>query len=476
MSTEEKSRLDRLKEWYAGVSDKFKLGPHYSMERMAMIVGALVVSGSLIGVTSLWQASQADRVDIGEVASYTREFTASRTGQLGEVTGVYGDGSGTRAMVMMRFHRPSEMSSSAGDYFVHVSGIDGDASSGRPEALKQPTAGAIYSFPGTGYLGVMLEAPDGFAEQLLNLTVRAKKELVNPKPLTADERASMRLDSSFADHDQWRVVVNPAAETVVPTTALKSPTPNPRAVYAEMILRDEEQTKRRELNDHLARMKTQLDRVETFEEAMATTEVRLGRDEGVRIVPPRLPEEIAGDEITGMSSDELDRMLDTTPAEDIPDIAKKTDLARELDTDEEFMPNTYDLLSSTPVPGGMDFDWRSSTIEEGYADWVVPAGQSTMEHIMSLGLVQAPDFTMRDDSWVLTNGEDMADLSPGDPSARPLLDLRNNLLQAYRGYYSMKAHYQRDLLPSLLLMEDDMLNVIDNVSVSAGDAAVSFRM
>lgn len=473
---EEPGKLDRAKEIYGRISEKFKLGPHYTMERMSIVVGSFAVVGLLLTGTSVWQASQADRVDIAGVASYTGEFEASRTGQIGEVTGVYGDGIGTRAMVMMKFAKPSEMSSDAEDYTVHITGIEGDARSGKPAKVAQPTAGEIFAFPGNGYLGIMLDAPDGFSEQLLNLTVRAKKELSDAKPMPEEDRISQGLDSSFAEHDQWRVVINPVADTVVAAQALATPQPEIRDIYAEMVVREEEKAKRVELDGHLAEMKTQYDRMVSFEDAMSRTSVRVNADEGVRMVPPRLPDELAGDEIVGMSSAEVGKALQSNEPEDIPDLAKKTELARLLDTQEGFMPNTYDLLSDATVVGGIDYDWRSSTIEEGYLDWVIPAGVSPIDYLMGKAVEPVPELALREESWMLTNGMDMSELSGSDPAVKPLLDIRNNAMQAYNSYFSLKVEYQRNLLPSLLFMENDLDTIVANATTASGPDAVTFKL
>ena len=77
---------------------------------------------------------------------------------------------------------------------------------------------------------------------------------------------------------------------------------------------------------------------------------------------------------------------------------------------------------------------------------------------------------------MLTNGMDMSELSGSDPAVKPLLDIRNNAMQAYNSYFSLKVEYQRNLLPSLLFMENDLDTIVANATTASGPDAVTFKL
>src|SRR5699024_12312406 len=67
--------------------------------------------------------------------------------------------------------------------------------------------------------------------------------------------------------------------------------------------------------------------------------------DGLSIVPPEVPKQIAGDRVTG------------SPAQ-------------------KSQKSTLDLETSWVSPSGFDFDWRSGSVDEGYLDDLVPEDES----------------------------------------------------------------------------------------------------
>ena len=455
------------------IVDLFTFSSHETMERMRNVVMGMVITGVIIAGGSGYAASVRGISDISRVASYASEFTTSKTQQQGTIDGVYRNADGTKAMVMMTMASPREMPSSADDYYVYVSGMKAD---GKATKVAQASAGGIYSFGDTGVFGVMLAAPEGFSDsQLLNLTIRANRELVPTVELTEEQRINRGWDETFALWDQWRVVINPIADEAIHARSLDAENPDPRDMYIEMVATQEEASIRRKLDGHLGKMHATLSRLDSYNDRLERTRVRID-GEDVRIAPPMLPEELIGDEMEGMSSAELSRELDTTDPESIPDVAYKSIRARELDTyDDGYMVNTYRLQTNRNVAGGLNFDWRPVTLEDGYSTGVVPAGTSILDFLLARPSAdQAPD--LRNEAWVLTNGQPMEELPRGDESTRSLLDLRNNLIQSYGSYWKLKNDYQRLLLPELLLLEQRVDEVADNVDIATGVESVEFRL
>ncbi|WP_143542965.1 hypothetical protein [Rhodococcus sp. NCIMB 12038] len=463
---------ERIRATRQDFSRRFKLGPHYTIERFGVIVAALSLSGALVLGMTVWGAIRAGDAVLGETALYNSSFVASRTEVKGNVEPVYVNMDRDRALVLMKFETPSQMSSNAEDYYVYGTGIDG-GSGGGPAKLQKPLAGAIYSFGNTGYLGIVLEAPDGFAPQLINLTVRARKELMTPK----NQPNAAGMDKSFIEHDQWRIVINPAASGAVHLAALDSEhLPAPEEIFAYAVTWRQEQAKRQALDRKLADMKTQLTRISNFTSMMAQTSVRVGPDPSVRLLPPALPPEIEGDAITGIDSATVRTMLLEGPADRIEGIKDKTPRARGLDTfSDGYMVNTFVLNSAHSMSGGTDFDWRQRSVADGYFKTLGTGESSIGEYLAKLSSQPIPSVSARDLFWPLSNGQSINDLRPGDTAAKPLIELRNNMMAAYDAYFGLKRSYQTVDLLELLVMEQTLDLVASNSTKASGPDAVSFR-
>lgn len=490
MKDVEDSKVTQAKNKAAELTKRFRLGSHYGIERFGLVTGAVVLSGTLIIGGGLHSAHQSGLADLSTTALYTENFISSKTQVEGDVTGVYRNADDTRAMVMMKFENPADMSTRANDYYVYVSGIKGNASGG-PEKVAQATVGSVITFGATGYMGVLLEAPDGFNKQLLNLTIRAKKEIVQNKG--KDDGSYDTMDDSFKKYDQWRVVINPTGSEAKRSPALEAKdTIDVRTMYTEMGLRSDERDLRTQLDETLAEMKTEADRIQSYEEQMASTSIRVGNDSNVRMVPPVLPDAITGDKIDGMSNAEVMSMLDTTPVEDVPGLGEQTEEAREIDSThpkkesvvdststsnavEPYAMNTYSLSTEHNMPGGFNFNWRDKTLKDGYLKDLVPAGKSPFDYISEISSqAEGSSTAMNDLKWPLTNGQLLNDLR-NDDSVKEFEDIRKNAQAAYSKYYQLKREYQTDLLYQLLLMDLSVNGVAENAQMETGDEAVEFQ-
>lgn len=464
--------LERYRLWYGRTSDRFRLGSHYTIDRFGIKVGVLAVIGALILVGASCSAFQAGKAELGAQALYTSKFTTSRTATTGAVDKVYRSNDGHRALVTMTFDDPTRMSTQASDYYVYAVGLDGSDA----KSVSYPLTGQIYVFGSTGTMAVLLEAPEGFDQQLINLTVRAKKELSPPRA----DLQQQDFTPSFREHDQWRVILNPAASGASPLRALDSEkTPDARSVYADAVLWPTEADQRRKLDGLLAQMKAQHDRMDALGDQMASTSVTLGADRDVKLLPPSLPEVIDGDTFSGMSATELGVKLSQTPADQVEGIGDKTRRARMMDTyDDGSLPNTYVLHSRKTFPGGTDFDWRSRTVSDGYFE-SMGTGYPTVEEYLSAlqnaAAGQQASLSARDLRWPLSNGKTINDIKPTDTGATPLIDLRNRAIAAYNQYYALKQQYQTYELVQLLVYESRLDGVADSATVAGGSGTVDVR-
>lgn len=459
------------------IVSRFRLGQHYTIERVALISGAAVVSGSLLFGSTIVYAVQAGNIDFSQTATYNAEFRSSRTNQVSELAGFWKNVEGTRAFAVIKFAVPANMSTNAEDYFAYVTGVKDLGTSPKAADVSQATVGSIYSF-GDGRIGLMLEAPEGFDMQVLNITMRAKKELVevDSTNLTSENMKAQGYDDSFIDHDQWRIMLNPAAETLATLPALNDEQIDLRALYWQTSMTDTEVGHRQALDTSLSRMNALLGRIENYKEALGVTSATI-MGERVSLIEPIPHESIRGDRIEGLASVDVTKQLAEDPTgKSVPGWEDKTFMAASLDNlmSEGYQYNSYRLVTDHIFGGGYDFDWRNRTTLDGYLDSVIPGGQDAMDWITDHAYQTKETWNATQMEWVLSNGDRLEDhvLSEG---AKPLIDLKNNLAQAYQDYFNEKQRYQRQLLQQLLISETQLDQAVENTQVAQGSDAVEFR-
>lgn len=477
--TKKKSRLDKesLQKKIERVVSRFRLGSHYTIERVAIVSGAAVVSGSLLFGSTIVYAVQAGNVDFSQTATYNTGFVSSRTNQSGELTGFWKNTEGTRAFAVIQFNIPSNMSTNAGDYFAYVTGVKDLGTSPKAADVSQATVGSIYSF-GDGRIGLMLEAPEGFDMQVLNITMRAEKELVevNSENLTSENMRAQGYDDSFITNDQWRIMLNPAAETLSTLPALSGDNIDLRELYWQTSTTETEVEIRQTLDTSLSRMNALLGRIDNYLEAMNSTSATI-MGERVSLLPPVPHESIRGDRIEGLAGvDVAKRLVDDPTGRSIDGWEDKTDMAVAIDSSvsDTYEYNSYRLVTDHIFGGGYDFDWRSSTTLDGYVKDVVPGNQDALSWITDHAYQTKATWNANQMEWILSNGDRLEDhvLSEG---AKPLIDLKNNLAQAYQDYFNEKQRYQRQLLQQLLISETQLDQAVENTQVAQGPDAVEFR-
>lgn len=437
------------------IAGKMKLGSHHAIERFGVIFAALSGAFVLLVVStavSSWSNSQAD---LSAAAVYGDSFTTSLTQQSGDIAGVYVSEDHQRAMVLMELTGGSSdnqvWSSNAENYQAFVDGV---TPAGRPQSLATNITGSIVSFGSTGYLGVLMDSDEPFQQQIMALTMRNNAELV------AGEDPDPELSgTSFADHDQWRLFVNPGATGAVEISSLAGPGLDVADVYAEIVLAQEEQEIRAELDESLVQMRADLARIREYESDLETV-----RADGLSIVPPTVPDSVSGDTIVGEPADVFEG--------------------------EVIEESTLALDSEWVDPEGWNIDWRSGSIASGYLDSLVPEGESYYSYLenKSNGIASgdsddAPPedeigtpvrdedkFRVSDIEWELSDGTDLTEQSQNQ-ALTPLVNLMNSLSQAYQDYYTNKQTYQVDQHRSLLELELQLSAVDSSYTINSEDTA-----
>lgn len=434
-----KMNLHNVKTTAGSVAKKFKLDSHHSIERFALFCCVVFVSGLLIIGTSGFAAFMSGRDSIKDTPLWNHDFTTSKTQLQGKVDGVYTNDSGNRALVMMHFDDTAKISYKAEDYEAYLLGSDKKMNS---ETLDtKGIKGSVHAFGSTGYIGVELESKEPFAQQVLNLTVRANAELsFTEQQARGESTEDVVGDKSFKKNDQWRIFVNPGARNVSKIDALDSEDFDPAKAFYEVALKSNEQQARKDLDTKLKQMQANQTQIQSYSKDLATTEV-----DGLRLKQPKVPKIIADDKVTGESAEENDDHK-----------------------------STLDLETPQTVKGGFNFDWRDGNVYDGYLKSLVPEGQSYVSYIAEktgsgsdTGSSSSSDSSsgVNDMKWELSDGTDLEkDYKSSDVTMRPLTTVMNNLSQAYQDYYTAKTEYQSDLLMDLLKLDVDLRDVEQNAS------------
>ena len=419
---------------------RFKFDSHHAMERFGVAVAVFSLTGAALltgaGVSSYTNAQE----QLSATAMYTQSFTTSRTQATGRVMGVYTDPSKTRTMVLLNARDEARLPANADDYQVFLTGTDREL---HQHSLKGKSITARYVTFGNNakYMAVVLDNPNGFDLQILDMTIRINREIsykegegAASEPQSGGSSSSKTDpnagDKSFQQYDQMRIAFNPVASGSINMNLGTAGTEfNAGDVYHEAVTRDSEQKLRTEMDGQLLQMKADLAKIDQYMSQISTTPVN-DRGTMLRLNEPVVPDVIAGDEVTGQD-------------------------AKSSKTGE----STLFLSSKTVVPGGYDFDWRHGTVNEGYLDQVVPKGMSYVDFMKSQAALSAPAPDWQKVEFTLNNGTPLSSYTNKDELVKPFLDLRNNLITSWQTYYDHKKAYQVNSYNDLLNLEIELRNV-----------------
>jgi hypothetical protein len=429
-----------FKEKAQAFGKRFKLDSHHAIERFGIVFGTMSIIGAFVLVTTGAAAFQSGRADLRTTALYTESFTTSKTNLTGDVVGVYRNELGDRSLVVMKFADDAQISYSAGDYQAFLLGSDPNLDTTKVETPG--VVGSFHVFGATGYMGVLLDADQPFERQVLNLTMRANEELTFSEQWDDGENADeIAGDTSFAEFDQWRVFFNPSATQARHIEALDSAAFDPAAAFYDVVVRDQEREARGALDSKLAEMRTDLARITSYSADLTTTKV-----DGLFLRPPTVPASIASDEVSGKTA---------------------TEAGTGAAADPEDAEATLELKTTGVVAGGINLDWRKGNVYDGYLRNLVPSGQSVSQYLLAKSQ-EAADTTSSEISsmeWTLSDSTSLTeDYSSSDITMRPLMNVMNNLSQAYQDYFTHKQEYQADLTLALLELDVSLRDVQANSS------------
>lgn len=210
---------------------------HYSMERFMIftVIGVMLVASSFtVGLHTFITT----RGDILETRStYSTEVTFSKSGIGGNIVDAYTNESYTRGVVLFDFSdNIGSLSTDASKYQVFVTGsqVDSQGNVRQQRLSNKNIDGQFYVLGPSGYMAVVMDAPDGFDKQILKLTVRSNEELVTTST-SSDDVLDNYSDSSYVAYDQFDAYVNMGAEQTIKLESLDEAEFNPESFYMDAI-------------------------------------------------------------------------------------------------------------------------------------------------------------------------------------------------------------------------------------------------
>lgn len=447
---EESAKVSRFDKFV----NKFKLDSHHEIERFRVMISVITALGVLIIGACGYVAYKSKQVDISGMAQYTTKFVTSYTQQKGNVDGIYTNSDDTRAVMLFSFE--GTMSKNPNDYELIITGVD----NGKPQRVETAMTAKLVSFGDSGSMGLIMDAPEGFESQVLNVTMSAKRNLAAPKPMNEDDLGKYGYaGETFTSRDSWRMMFNPAGTNAPVLAELDAHDFDPRNFLINSVFRDREVELRRAADDTLVEMRTAQDRIGFYHDALSDMEVNLPDAVGAKIVMPAPNELIAGDEVQGMSREEVkDAINSGEPIESIEGIGSKSEKARELDTYKDgTMPTTYELITQKAVPGGVQFEWHQDSIQEGYLQNLMPAGYNVEEYLNELRTrAHEAEIPAMNTKFMLSNGKSIDSYDVLDNSVLNLQSNAMNLVSSYRDFYTAKVTYQTKNLVDLLALEAEL--------------------
>lgn len=199
----EKAERDERKSKFEQTRDKFKLGPHHKMERFGVVTLVFSLCMSLVLGGAFLTFREKTKENLGNKVVYTSEFESSITSTMGEVVDVYRNEDGTKAYVLLKLEDAEETTLNANDYKVFISAFQ--------DHLDKEPKGVFQVIGSTGYLGIELISNSGFANQVMDIWVRIGTDISGAK---TEESDLYKIDKSFSDNDQFRILINPGATAV----------------------------------------------------------------------------------------------------------------------------------------------------------------------------------------------------------------------------------------------------------------------
>lgn len=399
---------------------------HYALERFGVSFISLSTCMIILLISIAIKVNNDNKQTLSEQVMYTTSVETSLTGQTGQVEGIYHNTDRTKCFILVKFEDMASLSVNAEYYQMFVTGF---TLSQQQEDLKKRPYGCIYIFGSTGYMGIYITSSGGFEEQIMGVTVRCNKTIVNT---TVSNASETYMDTSFASYDQFRIYFNPGGSATTTATSLDKDRFDIFELYEELVTKPAEQELRKLLTEDLENMYT-------TQKAMKEYEERLVRN---NVGSYTVPEQIDGDVV---------------------------------EVDEN---GVYHYTTDYILPNGVDFDWYNGSIHDGYLD-ALSGGLSYTEYLKKLTETETtPDLEENkfstDIVWYMTdgstfNGEEYMETELDDASYKELTNSIGLLTSAWETFYELKMQYQCTDLVALLMLEKEAREAQNHYTINTSE-------
>lgn len=417
----EKAERDERKSKFEKTRDKFKLGPHHKMERFGVVTLVFFLCVAFVLGGSFYQFREQSKINLNDQAIYTTTFRTSLSQTQGEVVGVYGNKDNTKVYVLMKFSDSSSVTLNADNYKVFISAYQA--------RLKREPKGVFQVLGSTGYIGVELISNGGFDSQVMDMWLRIGDNIRKTK---YEESELHKIDKSFNEYDQTRILLNPGAKGVKYAPVLDNNSATIADIYKAIVATDQENAIKQSLQDKINDMQVEYNTVDEYRRRLQSLNVRV----------PKMPAMIEGDSF---------------------EVIKNENDANTLD---------YNYTAGKVYPNGLMLDWRNlSLVDGGYFKAIDPSITNKEDYYLKLvgGNAegeQSEDMTQEEWQWAYTNGSEISDDS-GIDRDRAALDAISTYENAVSKYQNLKREYQTTLQWQLLLLEINSDNVNIDAQVNA---------
>lgn len=426
-----------------------KFGSHYAIERFGVMFLSLTLCMIALISSILFKKVAYDNRALSGNAIYTRSFSMSQSGTTGQVTGIYTNKDHTRVLLMLSFDNMDLIPTDANDYSLILSGA---TRSGAYDEIKSNPSAMIYTFGGSGTMGVYLQDVNGFPSQLLQMYIRSNVNVTG---------SSSTDTSSFNRYDQALVYFNPGGAYATQVDFLEKEDWSLFDMVEEVMTRSNERVLRLTLRDDLLNMAKQQILIDMYRDRLDKLNVQVPDN------PLQISDTVYAMAVDGSSDERLHYITSYGGGWVTPDES----------TGYQNDQVIFYLDSKYVVSGGFDFNWQDGRILTGYlqsltgstslTDWtsyMTDRRNSVAEGEDFATTVSRIEWKFKDGS--LVNTDQSSFVSQQD---KQVFDTINSLKEAWNSYYNLKVQYEKTDLPNLLQLEIDARSAVESYSLNVGD-------
>lgn len=385
-------------------------GRHHHIELFGTVLGVLLLVMLINSISICVYASKENNRLLSENAVFANSFTTSLSGKNGTISQIYVNPERNKCVILFKFDDMNGMVTDAAKYQVFIKSFDvfkGEYVSRRSTQLD--VMGGFYVFGSTGYTALYLSAVNGFPRECYEIILRCNDVLqINTSP-SGNENAVR--DASYAQFDQWRVIINPNGNTAKECGFLDDF--DITSLYQDAVIDENESKIRESLYDDVKIMYAGWKKIDNYRNNLESLNVKV----------PSMPVYIAGDELA---------------------------------VDEE---GIIKYRSGFDFIDGVDYDWYGKTLHDtSFLDMVKQTDMTDIQFFNSLNNYQTSDIPNTLNTWYMADGSvinlDESDLKLNNTQA--VVENIKSYNMALNDYYNAKRLYHCTHLVDYLYIESNM--------------------